>query len=52
MKKGYLSHVDCMKMGGLGVDGRRKEVVYGHDIFFFRFLEKQTIIEEGVMGGV
>jgi hypothetical protein len=23
-----------MKMGGLGFDGRRKEVVYGHDIFF------------------
>jgi hypothetical protein len=32
MNKGYLSHVDCMRMGGLGVDGGRKEVVYGHDI--------------------
>jgi hypothetical protein len=32
MKKGYLSHVDCMRMGGLGVDGRCKEGFGGHGI--------------------
>ena len=32
IKKGYLSHVDGMRMGGLGVDGRCKEGFDGHGI--------------------
>jgi hypothetical protein len=32
MNKGYLSGVDGMRMGGLGVDGRCKEGFGGHNI--------------------
>jgi ERCC4-related helicase len=49
MNKGYLSHVDGMRMGGLGVDGMRKGLVYGHNILL-RVLEKETMIEGGGVG--
>jgi hypothetical protein len=40
MNKGYLSGVDGIRMGGLGVDGRCKEGFGGHNILL-RVLGKE-----------